>query len=119
MMLVQEGGEVDIVCLEEARTILITPLADLTVTMYSNNEPHIHLANIKRVSVDAIAYAKESMIEVRAYFNKLGYGKIYTMLKETDKRSEKLVMLMGFVPKIIYEDPIGTVMIKYDMETKT
>ena len=55
----QSDEEINIVCLSDPITILTTPLADVVLQFYSNNEPHIHLTNIKKVSADAITYARK------------------------------------------------------------
>ena len=75
------------------------------------------MTHIKKVSADAITYARIGIEEIKKKFNKLGYDKLYTLIKDTDIKSKKLVVLMGFLPSIIYETPIGVRMIKYSMET--
>ena len=113
----QSDEEINIVCLSDPITILTTPLADVVLQFYSNNEPHIHLTNIKKVSADAITYARIGIEEIKKKFDKLGYDKIYTLIKDTDIKGKKLMALMGFFPSIIYETPIGVRMIKYSVET--
>lgn len=114
---IQEEGMVDIVCLSEPEIIIKTDIADVTLTLYSNNEPHIHLINIKKVSKEAIEFAKEGLEEIKKKFNELGYDKIYTLIKDTDTQSKRLMSLVGFIPKVIYETDVGIKYIKYDMET--
>jgi len=115
---VQKDGEVNITRLSHPIQILDTPFAKVSISMYSNNEPHLHLTEIKRLSSDAIKYAKIGIEEIKKKFNSLGYDKIYTLIKDTDTQSKRLMLLLGFEPKIIYEDVVGVKFIKHEMETK-
>ncbi len=115
---IQKDGEIDIELLSPPVPLVETEWGKATVSFYSNNEPHIHLTEIRAVSADAIKHARAGMEEIKAHFHSLGYDKIYTLIKDTDIQSKRLVALLGFEPKIIYEDAVGTRYIKHDMETK-
>jgi len=115
--LVQEEGEVDITRLSHPYPLLDTDFGKVSVSFYSNNEPHLHLTEIKMLSGDAIKYAREVMVEVKDKFHLLGYDKLYTLIKDTDTQSKRLMLLLGFVPRVIYEDKVGVRYIKHDMET--
>lgn len=116
---IQDTGEVPIICIGKPRHLLSTPIFDVAVQFYSNNEPHIHLqSNFKEVTGDVIKFCKMVMKELCDKFNSLGYDRLYTLVPETDIQTGRIMVLVGFIPEIIYQDDIGRKSIKYYMETE-
>ena len=114
----QEEGLVDIIRLTEPIRILETYAVDVSVSFYSNNEPHIHLENVKVITPSSIKEIISGMRDVLKKFDKMGYDKVFTLLRSGDKKSDKLISVIGFTPIVYYSDGIGSKYTKYEMRTK-
>ena len=112
----QKAGEVDISPLGAPILILKLLETTVTVTFYTNNEPHIHMSGFLP-TVGHVKLALEALIHIREKFDSLGYDKIFSLCPDTDSKTKRFFELLGFTPTIIYETQAGTRLIKFEMET--
>ena len=113
----QEEGEVDIVCLTDPIQILDTYAVNVSVSFYSNNEPHIHFDEIKKMSSSVMKDIISGMRDVLKKFDEMGYDKVFTLNKKGDVKRNKISTIVGFKPIVYYKAQVGTEYIKYEMST--
>jgi len=115
---IQDEGEIDIQCVAAPIVILETPLLVVTVAFYTNNEPHLNFTALKESSIEVMKYSKRALVDVLVKFDELGYDRVFILVPENDQVTIRKVDWLGFVPKIIYDSPLGIRFIKYEMETR-
>ena len=113
----QDEGEIDLQCVAAPITILETPLLVVTVSFWTNNEPHLNFIALKETSIEVMKFSKRALVGVLAKFDALGYDKVFILIAENDEDTIKKASWLGFVPNIIYDTPLGIRFIKYEMET--
>lgn len=115
---IQDDGEIDIQCLLAPIVIVEHPLAIITLTFYTNNEPHLNFTAVKGKSIEVMKFTKRALKELLTKFDELGYDKVYVLVAEDDKATIQKTEWLGFTAKLIYDSPIGLRYVKYEMETK-
>ena len=115
---IQDDGEIDIQCVTTPMIIVESDLAIITLTFYTNNEPHLNFTAVKGKSIEVMKFTKRAFKEIRAKFHELGYDKVYVLVAEGDEATVQKTEWLGFTPKLIYDTPFGLKYVKYEMETK-
>ena len=98
--------------------IVESELAIITLTFYTNNEPHLNFTAVKSKSIEVMKFIKRALKELLTKFDELGYDKVYVLVAEDDEPTIQKTEWLGFTPKLIYDSPFGLRYIKYEMETK-
>lgn len=114
----QDKGEIEIQCVAAPLVIVEHPLLVITVSFWTNNEPHLNFLSFKGSSIEVMKFSKRALLEILVKFDDLGYDRVFILVSENDKATIRKVDWLGFVPNIIYDSPLGIRLIKYEMETR-
>ena len=115
---IQDDGEIDIQCISAPFVVVESDLATITLTFYTNNEPHLNLTTFKSSSIEVMKFTKRAVKGIKAKLHELGYDKVYVLIAEGDEDAVKKIEWLGFIPKLVYDTPFGLRYVKYEMETK-